>query len=97
MEQALYEQELYRKQARKVGQNPKQWVKDFYLAPREKGFVDHKYPEFLEKGPYTDGYLRVTAFIKEQAEVDVPFKLCHRSLRATDKNLAFGENVPSKM
>ena len=73
------------------------WIKYFKLAPRERGFVTHKYPEFLAKGSYVDGYVKAATFIREDMEAEVPFKLFHRSLRKTDKNLVFGDMLPSKI
>lgn len=81
---------------RGIKKNPHPWTRYFKLAPREKDFVTHKYPEFLEKGDYTDGFIRVASFLKPEAGADVPFKLFHRALRKTDKNSFFGENHVSK-
>lgn len=49
--------------------------------------IDHKLPWFLHKGTYTDGTSNLVGFLRSEVECDIPFKLFHRSLRKTDKNL----------
>jgi hypothetical protein len=78
---------------RGADRNKEAWIRYFKLAPRERGFVDNKYPNFLEKGDYMDGYVRAATFIRNEQEVAVPFKLVHRSLRKTDKNLFMGDEA----
>jgi len=77
--------------------NPHPWISTFKPASKEQGFVDHKYPEFLEKGEYVDGIRQLTSFIREEPEYDVPFKLFHRPLKKTDKTLTLSNLRPSKI
>jgi len=91
-----YEREMYEMRQKASKRSVDAWVNYFKLAPRERGFVDHKYPDFLEKGDYQDGFIRGATFIRPEVETDVPFKLVHRALRKTDKNLTFGDDVPTK-
>jgi len=96
LERELYEREMREMRLRSIEKNDKLWVRYFKQAPRERGFVDHKYPDFLEKGDYLDGYVRGATFIRAEPENAIPFKLAHRSLRKTDKNLTFGDDIPTK-
>jgi len=96
VDQERYEREMHEMRLRGTKRNMSPWVNYFKLAPKERGFVDHKYPEFLEKGDYQDGFIRGATFIRPEVETDVPFKLVHRALRKTDKNLTFGDDVPTK-
>jgi len=93
LELELYEREMALMKARGIEKNKDPWIRFFKLAPRNRGFVDNKYPDFLEKGDYQDGYVRAATFIRNEVEVPVPFKLVHRSLRKTDKNLFMGDEV----
>jgi len=97
LEQQIYERQLYEQRLKETPKIEAPWIRFFKLAPRERGFVDYKYPEFLEKGSYVDGNVKAATFIREETQAEVPFKLFHRSLRRTDKNLSFGDNVPSKV
>ncbi len=96
LERELREREMQEMMLRGVKKNAKPWLNYFKQAPREKGFVDHKYPDFVEKGEYIDGCTQGAAFLREEPDVRVPFKLAFRSLRKTDKNLSFGEDVLGK-
>lgn len=92
----MLEREAYERRLQSLHKNDKHWTRYFKLAPRERGFVDHKYPEFLQKGSYVDGNVKTAPFVRGETETDIPFKLFHRSLRKTDKNLSFGEDIPMK-
>lgn len=77
----------------------KEWKKYFRRADlhRKEGFIDHKHPEFiLMKGGYNEPTQIMNNLLRGETEYDQNFKLFHRSLRSTDKNLFFGQNKGSK-
>ena len=77
--------------------NKKHWVQHFKQAPKGLGLVDHKFPQFYEKGSYEDPINQVINLIRGEVEFEIPFQLCHRNLRKTDKTLFFGDSPPSKI
>ena len=76
--------------------------KDFQKYFREAGdkylnFIDHKFPNFLDKGPYIPPHeILSKSLLRGEVDIDVNFKLFHRQLRANDKHLFFGEAPSSK-
>ena len=81
----------------KLINNRKQWIKHFKQAPKGLGLVDHKIPQFYEKGSYEDPINQMNNLIRGEVEFKIPFQLCHRNLRKTDKTLFFGDSPPSKI
>lgn len=71
----------------------KPWIRYFKLAPRERGFVDHKYPQYMEKGEYTEPMLAINDLLRGAVEYDTPFILNYRTLRTSDKNMFLGEQI----
>lgn len=78
-----------------------QWLKYFRRADlhRKEGFIDHKPPEFIIKDHhYVEPTQILNNLLRGEAVYGENFKLFHRSLRSTDKNLNFGDinNINSK-
>ena len=75
-----------------------EWSKYFRRADlhRKEGFIDHKHPEFIAKGHYVEPTQIMNNLLRGEAVYDKTFKLFHRSLRNTDKNLYFGQNKGSE-
>lgn len=76
----------------------KEWIKNFRRADlhRKEGFIDHKHPKFIEKGRYVEPTQIMNNLLRGEANYEENFKLFHRSLRSTDKNLYFGQNMDGK-
>jgi hypothetical protein len=66
--------------------NKDAWVRYLKLPGKEKG-VDGKPATFIDKGEYMDGSRKEFPFIREEPDLEVPFRLAHRGLKKTDKNL----------
>lgn len=76
----------------------KNWRKYFRRSDlhRKEGFIDHKPPEFIGKEHYVEPTQIMNNLLRGEAVYGENFKLFHRSLRSTDKNLFFGDNKNSK-
>jgi len=76
-----------------------EWLKYFRRADlhRKEGFIDHKHPEFIMmKGHFNEPTQIMNNLLRGEAVYDKNFRLFHRNLRTTDKNLYFGQNKGSK-
>ncbi|CAD8055862.1 unnamed protein product [Paramecium sonneborni] len=71
----------------------KQWTKYFPSTDLNHNFVDHKRPNFLEKGNYQEPGLILLQFLREGASAKDNFQLFHRQLRAKDKHQFLGLQV----
>ncbi|CAD8150661.1 unnamed protein product [Paramecium pentaurelia] len=71
----------------------KQWTKYFPTADLTHNFVDHKRPNFLDKGNYQEPGLIMLQFLREGASAKDNFQLFHRLLRTKDKHLFLGQQV----
>ncbi|CAD8141366.1 unnamed protein product [Paramecium octaurelia] len=68
----------------------KQWIKYFPTADLNHNFVDHKRPNFIDKGNYQEPGLILFQFLREGASAKDDFQLFHRQLRTNDKHLYLG-------
>ncbi|CAD8140346.1 unnamed protein product [Paramecium pentaurelia] len=71
----------------------KQWTKYFPTTDLNHNFVDHKRPNFLDKGNYQEPGLIMLQFLREGASAKDNFQLFHRLLRTNDKHLFLGQQV----
>lgn len=92
----FYENMKLAEKEEQLGKLP-EWRRYFKHASRERGFLDFQYPTVLKKGNYIEPFMLVNDFLRGEVDYEVPFKLFHRSLRKTDKNLCLGEQIPSKL
>ena len=72
--------------------NKKQWYRFFKPAEMTRNFVDHKYPDFLDKGQYTEPLNMINNMFTEEMNIKTQFQLYHRPLKCDDKGKFFGEN-----
>ena len=67
------------------------WTRVMNVRVSKEKYLNGGAVQFLDKGEYLDGLMSSFPFIREEPDLDVPFKLAHRGLRKTDKNLFFGD------
>jgi hypothetical protein len=73
------------------------WIRSFKLPTKEFEMSSGKFPQFIAKGDYIDGIHQVNPIGRSEIDVNTPFKLVHRPLKKTDKSMAFGDMLKSKM
>jgi hypothetical protein len=74
------------------------WIRCFKLPSKERNLATGKLPEYITKdGEYVDGIISSNPPGRAEVEFEHPFKLFHRPLKKTDKNMIIGDMFKSKM
>ena len=87
--------EIERKKIDKIIRDKPMWVGYHKKANliRKEGFIDHKPPQFLQKGQYTEPLDIHISLYRDDTQYNELFRLYHKALKSFEKSKYLGEPI----